>query len=130
MTGWKSRYLHVITEEIIGSGKRIDLSLEVALLVVPARSPAQAAADVEVLAEDMAHHVGRRDALSGAFIVCTSGRVNVMIPRIPARGGGMHPAAELERLFMNDTNRYGDLLFLNQILRPASVADSIFAGLE
>src|SRR2546428_12644982 len=78
----------------------------------------------------MPHHVGGRYIFGRAFIVSAAGRVNVMIARVPARSGGMDPAAELKRLFMSDAKRDSDLLFLNQILRPARVTYGIFAGLE
>src|SRR6266852_6879577 len=100
MTGRKSGHLHLVAEEVIGSGKGIHLSLEVALLMVPARPPAQAAAYIEVFAEDVPHHVGGRDAFGGTFIVRAAGRVNVMIARVPARGRGMRPAAKLECFFI------------------------------
>ena len=59
-------HFDVVAQQIIRRGQRMDLALEIAFLVIPARSPAQAAADVEILAEHMPHHVFRRDALGRA----------------------------------------------------------------
>src|SRR5438445_12545775 len=78
----------------------------------------------------MPHHVGRRYALRGAFVVSAAGRVNVMISGVPARGGGMNPAAELKRLFRRYPKRHSNLFFLNEIFRPTRVAYGIIAGLE
>src|SRR6185436_12912340 len=61
-----------------------DMSLEILLLVIPARPPGKYASDIEVFAANVAHHVGRRHALSRRRIMGASGRVDMVIAGIPA----------------------------------------------
>ena len=72
----------------VGRGETMWFALEVALLVIPARPPAQTAADVEVLAENVPHHVLGRDALGGTLVVGAAGRVDVVVAGIPALRAG------------------------------------------
>src|SRR6185437_7356367 len=98
VTRWETGHFHVIAEEVVRRGQGVDLALEVAFLVIPARTPAQAAADVEILAENVAHHVLRRDAFGRAFVMRAASRVDVVIAGVPALGGGMDPALEMKLL--------------------------------
>src|SRR5262249_26837614 len=75
MAGREARHLDVIAKQVVGPGQGADLPLEVTLLVIPARAPAQTAADVEVLAQDVPHHVLGRDALGRALVVSAAGGV-------------------------------------------------------
>ena len=64
--------------------------------------PAQAAqvvdggADLEVLAEDVAHHVGRMHSLGRVGVVGAAGGVDVVVAGDPAEPRGIDPAADLE----------------------------------
>src|SRR5262245_1611769 len=93
------------------------LAFEVALLMIPTRSPAQTAADVQVLAKNMAHHVFGRDALGWTLIVGASCGVDVMIAGVPVFASGVNPAFKLESLGMGRTGWNGDLALKNQIFR-------------
>ena len=56
---------HVVAHEILQRRQRTNTSLKILFLVVPARSPGEYASDVEILAANVAHHVGRRNTLRG-----------------------------------------------------------------
>src|SRR5205085_3297445 len=99
------------------------LRLEVALLVIPARPPAQAAADVEILTQDVAHHVFRGHALRRALVVGTAGGVDVVIAAVPAPGPREHPALQLEALGVRRRGGHGDLAALDEVLRAARPGD-------
>src|SRR5262245_50648806 len=91
---WKTADLDVVPHKVIRPRKGRRLPLEVLLLRVPARPPAQHAADVEVFAKNVPQHVGGRDALGRAVVVSTPSRVNVMIAGVPAASRRMRPTSE------------------------------------
>ena len=72
------------------------LSLEVLFLDIPTRPPGEDAADVEILADDVPHHVGRADAGGGVFIVGAAGGVDVVVAGEPAAQRRLDPAFEAE----------------------------------
>src|SRR5208337_3674255 len=49
----KARDFDIVAHHVFGCGERVDLALEELLLGVPARTPAQHAANIKVLAQDM-----------------------------------------------------------------------------
>ena len=96
----KARDFDVVAHQVFGGGERVDLALEELLLGVPARPPAQHAADVQVLAQDVPPHVLGLDALGRAFVVGTARRVDVVVAGEPVHRRQVDPALELERLMM------------------------------
>ena len=84
--------LDVVSHQILGGREVAHLAVEVSLLGVPARSPAQHAADVEILADDLPHHVGWGDSLRRAFIMAATGRVDVVVAGKPVPLRKMRPA--------------------------------------
>ncbi len=94
----KAAHLDVVPHQVIGPRQVRDFPLEVLLLRVPAGTPAQHAADVQILPDDVPHHVGRRHPFGRAVVVCTAGRMHVMVARIPVPRRRMNPALEVEIL--------------------------------
>ncbi len=124
----EARDLDVVPHDVVIGGKLVHLTVEELLLVVPTRSPRQHAADVEVLAEDVPHHVGRRDALSGALVVRASCRVDVVVAGSPTLSGKMNPPREMELLAMLRALRNGDLALLDVVFRAARGLHRVVAG--
>src|SRR6266550_3702110 len=71
--------LDVIPHEVVLRRKLVHGSFEELLLVIPTGTPRENAADVEVFAYDVPHHVGRRDAFGRGFVVSAAGGVDMMI---------------------------------------------------
>src|SRR5215831_17163280 len=115
---------------MIGRRKRVHATFEIAFLMIPARSPAQAAPDVQVLAENVAHHVLGRDALRRAFIMSAAGGMDVMVARPPAALGRVYPALEGERFGVRGCPWNSDLFLQHQVFRPARIAHRVLARLE
>ena len=86
----------VIPHHVAAGRKAVRLSFEESFLEIPARAPAQHLADVQVFAQDVAHHVLRIDALARFLVVSASGGVDVVVSRVPAHLRGINPALELE----------------------------------
>src|SRR5207253_2340163 len=97
----EARHLDIIAEQVVWRRQLVDLAIEVALLVIPARPPAQTAADVEVLAKNVPDHVRRRDTFGRAFVMGAAGGVHMVVPRIPSFRRRMDPALKTERLGMS-----------------------------
>ena len=87
--------LDVVTEEIGVPGDLVVLPGEELLLVIEARTPGQVAADLEILAEAVAHHVGRVHTLARLGVVGAAGGMDVMIAGPPAAQGRVDPAVDL-----------------------------------
>ena len=98
VAGREAGDLDVVAHQVLGGGEAVVLALEELLLEIPARAPAQHAADVQVLAQDVPHHVLRLDALGGLLVVRAAGRVDVVIAGVPAHLRRIDPALEPERL--------------------------------
>src|SRR5262249_3162795 len=130
MTRREARHLNIVAQQVRRCGERVDLAFEVALLVIPARAPAQTAADVEVLAQDVPHHVLGSDALGRALVVRAAGGMNVMVARPPALLRRMHPALQLEALGMRLRLRHRDVPGEDEVLRAAGVVDGVLARLQ
>src|SRR5438874_10457616 len=99
MTGVSAREaadLHVVAHDVVLQRQLVDGTLEELLLVVPTRTPGEDAADVEVFADDMPHHVGGGDAFGGSLVVGAAGRVDVVIAGNPAKVGELDPAFHTE----------------------------------
>src|SRR5260370_30151760 len=101
-----------------------------ALLVIPAPLPAQAAAAVETLAQCMPHHTLRGNALGWAFIVRAAGGMNVMVAGIPALSRRVDPALQLERLRVRGGGGHGDRALQRLVFRPACIGDGVLARLQ
>src|SRR5262245_22319842 len=97
MTRGEARNLNVIAHQVIGGRKLVDFALEELLLIVIARSPRKHRSDIESFAQNMTHHILWEDSLSRTFIMRAPGGVNMMIPRIPAKGSGINPPLKFER---------------------------------
>src|ERR1700751_5990643 len=93
---WKSRNLYVVAHQVFFRRKRIVLAFEERLLEIPARTPAQHTAYFQVLAQDVAHHIRRIDALRGLLVMRAARGVNVMIARIPACFRWIDPTYQAE----------------------------------
>ena len=105
------------------------LPLEILLLRIPARPPRKDAADIQVLAQDVPHHVAWADAFGRAVVVGAAGGVDVVIAGEPTALEGMNPADEPHRLAMTlDAIWDGDGLLERQILGAAGHLDRVLAG--
>ena len=91
---------------LIGRRERMVLRREELLLVVLARPPGQHAADVELLAQDLRHHVLGQHAFGRVLVVRAAGGVDVVIAGEPAvarrdrssaRAGTSHSSGPGER---------------------------------
>ena len=87
VTGGEAGDFDVVSHDVARRGQRTDLPFEELLLVVPARPPRQHAADVEVFAEDVAHHVFGADAFGRRLIMGAAGGVDVVVAGVPAALG-------------------------------------------
>src|SRR5262244_2329773 len=75
MARWKTGYFDVIADQVILRRYRIVFALEESLLEIPTGPPREHIAHLEVLADDVAHHVLRENAFGGLFVVCATGSV-------------------------------------------------------
>ncbi len=124
----KTAHFDVVPHHVVRAGKLRDFALEVLLLRVPARTPRQHAADVQVFADDLPHHVGRGHAFGGAVVVGAAGGVHVMVARVPMLVRRVHPTGQLKfgrlrRLVRLHVQR----LVLDQVFRSAGVFDFVVA---
>src|SRR3989442_34365 len=120
VAGWARREagdFDVVPHHVTAGRKAVRLSFEESFLEIPARAPGQHVADVQVFAQDVAHHVLRIDTLARFLIVSASGGVDVVVSRVPAHPGGINPALELE------SNLLRPVLDLN-LLSPFSIIRS------
>src|SRR6266851_7200820 len=98
-------------------------TVEITFLVIPTGPPTQAAADVQVLAENMAHHVLGSHALGRAFVVRAAGSMNMVIARPPAALGRVDPALEGELFGVRRHPGDGDFFLQDEVFRTPRVAD-------
>ena len=89
---WKPGNLQVVMHQSIRLRERVILAAEKLFLVVVTGSPGQNCADIQFLAQDLAHHVIRFDAFRGILVVRTAGGMHVMVAGIPAVFRGVDPA--------------------------------------
>ena len=122
----EARDFHVVAHDVFFGRERVGLAFEESLLEIPARPPTQHLADVQVLAQDVPHHVLRVDALGGLFVVRAAGRVDVMVARIPSELRGINPPrqAEVERLRLRAN--FHPAAF-GAVLRPARDFEGVVA---
>ena len=92
--------LDVVAEQVGELRNLVLVPGEELLLVIEARAPREIAADFQILAEAMAHHVLREHAFGGIRVVRATGGVNVMIAGPPAELRGIDPALDLEGQFV------------------------------
>ena len=85
-------HLDIVTQQVRGPRNIIWLAREETLLVVKARPPREAAADLDVFSENMPHHVARLDAFGRVIVVQTASRVDVVITTDPAVFERINPA--------------------------------------
>ena len=79
----KPAHLDVVPHEMPGPRERMGAPLEELLLGIPAWTPAQHAADIEILPDDVADHVGRGHTLARRLVVGAAGRMDMVIAGIP-----------------------------------------------
>ena len=103
----------------------MDLALEEVLLGVPAGAPAQDAADIEVLAQDVPPHVLGLHPLGGALVMGTAGGVDVVVAGEPVLARQVNPPLELERLDVPARPGHRDGPGLRPVLGPAGVLDLV-----
>src|SRR5262245_50920365 len=87
-------HLQVVVHPAIRLRQRIVLSREKLLLIVVAGSPGQYRADVERLAQDLAHHVFGQHAFRRVLIVRAPGRVDMVIAGKPTDARRVDPSFE------------------------------------
>src|SRR5688572_464243 len=114
----KATDLDVVAHQIVFGRELVDRPFEILLLVIPAWSPGKNAADVEVLAEDVPHHVLGGDPFGRRFVVLAAGCVDVMIAADPTEIADLDPPLEPERLAVILSLRHLDCPLQNSILRP------------
>ena len=71
--------LHVVADPIFSGRQLVVFAFEERLLEVPAGAPGQDAADLQVFAQDVPHHVLWIDAFGGTFIVGAAGRMDMVV---------------------------------------------------
>ena len=77
--------LDVVAEQVGALRDGVDLAGEELLLEVEARAPGQVAADLQVFAQDVAHHVLGVDALGRVGVVGAAGGVDVVVAGCTSR---------------------------------------------
>ena len=105
----------------------MDFALEKLLLVIPTGSPREYTADIEILSENVSHHILWRNTLSGAFVVGATRCMDVVIPGTPALCCDMNPSFEMKGLFMRLSIRDDNGLCFYLIFWTSCVFDSIVA---
>src|SRR5262245_45005914 len=122
--------LDVVAHDVVFGREFVDGALEELLLVVPAGTPGEYAADIEVFADDVPHHIGRSDAFSGGFVVGAAGGVDVVIAGNPAEVGELDPALHAERFARFGCGGNSDGLLEIEVFGAAVVGNFVFAGRE
>src|ERR1700674_1535062 len=89
---WEPGNLQVVMHQPIRLREGMILAAEKLLLVVITGSPSQYCADIQFLAQDLAHHVIRLHSFRGILVVRAAGGMHVMVARIPAVFRGVDPA--------------------------------------
>src|SRR5207247_3820994 len=84
--------LDVIVQQVGVARNCVVLSSEKLLLIVEARTPRQVAANLQILAEAMSHHVRRMNTFTRFGVMRAAGGVNVMVTGPPAELRGINPA--------------------------------------
>ena len=98
LMGAKPGNLDVVAEQIGKLGDDVVFAGEKLFLIVETRPPSKVCADLEILAEAVAHHVRCVDAFGGVFVMGATGGVDVVIARPPTHQRWINPALHLERL--------------------------------
>ena len=88
--------LDVVSHQVVRLRQGVRLPLKELFLGIPARAPGQHAADVQILAQDMPHHVGGTDPFGRAVVMGTPRCVNVMVSRVPEPLGRVNPPPQLD----------------------------------
>lgn len=96
MTGRESADFHIVAHQVIRYGKGRDFPFKEFFLVIPAWSPGQDTADIQVFPHNMFHHVDRFDSLRRILVMHAASRVNMMITGEPVSGCGVNPAIQFE----------------------------------
>ncbi len=116
--------LHVVAHQVVGGRKQVVLAFKEGLLEIPVRTPAQHRADLEVLAQDVTHHVLGIHTLGGLLVVGAAGGVDVVVARVPAHLGRIDPAIQAESQLQR-IGRHLDLTGPLEVLGPARVLDGV-----
>src|ERR1043166_4970224 len=75
----KARNLDIVAQQIGFARHRIGPAGKEALLIIEARPPGKATADLQIFTQTMPDHVGRQHAFGRLLVVSTAGGVDVMI---------------------------------------------------
>ena len=113
----EAAHLHVVTQQVGVLRHLVVFAGEKLFLIIKARPPRKVAADLEILAHDVALHVRRVHTLGRVIVMRATGGVDVMIAAPPAELGGIDPALHLEGLLL--LAGHLDLAKLPDALRPA-----------
>jgi hypothetical protein len=105
----------------------MDVAFEKLFLKIPARSPRQHAADIQILTQNMSHHVLGADTLRWRFIMGAAGGVHMMVTREPAMIHQFDPTLQLERFLVRFCCGNFDFPDLNPIFRSARVRHLVLA---
>ena len=128
MRAGETRHFDVVAHFVVVSRQLVDLALKKLFLVIPARAPRQNAADVKVLAQDVAHHCRRSDTFGGRFVMRAASRVNVVVAGIPIVVDELDPALQTKRFAVRFGDRYGDVSLENSIFRSPRISDLVLTG--
>ena len=94
--GTKTRNFDVVAKEIGVLRDFIHRAAKELLLIIKARTPGEIGADLQVLPDAVAEHVGRMHAFGRLDVMSAAGGVNVMVARPPTELRRINPAFDLE----------------------------------
>src|SRR4051794_3958892 len=120
-----ARDFDVVSDAILGRRDAVVFPLEERLLEIPAGPPGEDASNLEVFAQDVAHHVLRVDAFGWTFVVGAAGGVDVVIAGIPAQLRRIDPPLEAEGQGLRTAVLNSEGLGSFSIFRPPGVLDGV-----
>src|SRR5438045_4352502 len=95
------------------------------LLVIVIRAPRQHACNIDVLPQNLAHHILRLHAFGRVHVVRAASAVDMMVARIPPELGWIDPALELEGQLAWSGRRGGEFTRPRQILGTTRILHRI-----
>src|SRR5437870_8135685 len=93
----KAGHLNIVPQQVRIFGDLVHRPAKELLLEIETGTPGEIAAHLEILAETLAHHIGREHAFGRFRVMRATCGVNVVIARPPAEFRGINPALDLER---------------------------------
>src|SRR5207247_7714148 len=89
--------LDVVAQQVREPRHLVHRAGEELLLVIEAWAPGQGAADLQVLAHAVSHHIRRADAFGRVRVMRAAGGVDVVVAGPPAQAGGVDTALPAAR---------------------------------